>query len=110
MSKRALLGFVLLSSLTRSTWATEGAASYYFPGCGNAFAVAVAPEPGWIAANSAIFLGSSAERSSLQGRINSNMDMFAVYNMFVGAYAWEKPMLGGRLSVSGFVPIAYAKM
>lgn len=90
--------------------ASEGAFSYYFPGIGGSFAVAVAPDPGPLLVNQTLFLGGSVNRAVLQGRSNAALDLFAVYDLLGGLYTFEKPLLGGRFSMGGFLPIGHVSL
>ena len=103
------LAFVVLMTLAwplaQSARAAEGASSNYFPGTYGDYAVAAAPEPGWTYLNYSLFYGSEVDRAVLQGRVNANLDIFAYTNMSAALYAFEKPVLGGRYAVAGFLPL-----
>jgi hypothetical protein len=71
------------------------------------YAVAVAPEPGWIYANYNLFYGAEADSAVLQRRVNAGLDTFAYINMSAGLFAFDKPVLGGRLAVGVFVPLGH---
>ncbi len=89
--------------------ASEGAASLYFPGGFGSFLVAVPPEPGFTAASQTLMFGGNAQRSVLSGRQTFGISAFALYEYLAGYYAFERPVLGGRLQVGAGVPvIAYA--
>ena len=103
---------VMLASLilTRSGGAAEGAASNYFPGSYGSFGVALAPEPGFVAASYTLFYGADAERSVLQGRVNTSVDTFAAIEMIAGFYTFESEVLGARLATAAFVPFGYVEL
>jgi hypothetical protein len=104
-----VLGVALMFA-PRGASATEGGASYYFPGAFGSFAVAVAPEPGFLFANQVLIYGAELDRAVLQGRVNANLDAFAVFNMLTPAYTFRETVLGGRFQLSGFLPIAYSEL
>ena len=91
--------------------ATEGAASYYFPGAFGSFLVAVPPEPGFSVASQTLIFGGNAQKSVLNGRQTFGINAFAVYEYLAGLYAFEQPILGGRLQVGVAAPVVgYATM
>jgi hypothetical protein len=104
-----LLGAALMTASGRAS-ATEGGASYYFPGAFGSFAVAVAPEPGFLFANQTLIYGAELDRAVLQGRVNANLEAFAVYNNLAPAYTFTETVLGGRFQLSGFLPVGYANL
>jgi hypothetical protein len=85
--------------------ATEGGASYYFPGGSATFGVGVAPEPGFMMANQLIYYRGSAERAVLRGHVDINLESTAVYNYLAGFYTFKKPVLGGRLQLGAGAPV-----
>jgi hypothetical protein len=87
--------------------ATEGAASYYFPGSFGTFAVAVAPDPGLMFANQALFYKAKADRAVLRGRVDAKVKADAFYNYFGGFYTFKEPVLGGRFQIGAAVPVGY---
>jgi hypothetical protein len=112
MSKNRLFFFVallglLITSLAPS-WAGEGGASNYFPGTFGDYAVATAPDPGWIYANYNLFYSADLDRAVLQGQVNLDLETFAYINMSAGLYTFDKPVLGGRFLLGAFVPLGYA--
>lgn len=95
----------------QSAEASEGAASYYFPGAFGSFLVAVPPEPGFSVASQTLMFGGNAQKSILNGRQTFGINAFAVYEYLAGLYVFEQPILGGRLQVGVAVPaVAYATM
>src|SRR4051812_18465594 len=77
--------------------ASEGAASYYFPGAFGSFLVAVPPQPGFSVGSQTLIFGGNAQKSVLNGRQTFGINAFAVYEYLAGLYAFEQPILGGRL-------------
>jgi hypothetical protein len=91
--------------------ASEGAASYYFAGAFGTFMVAVPPEPGFTAANQTLMYGGQASRAVLNGRVTFGLSAFALYNFVAGSYAFDQPVLGGRLQIGAGVPfLSYANL
>ncbi|HTE38771.1 MAG TPA: transporter [Reyranella sp.] len=91
--------------------ATEGAASYYFPGAFGSFLVAVPPQPGFSVASQTLIFGGNAQKSVLNGRQTFGINAFAVYEYLAGLYAFEQPVLGGRLQIGVAAPVVgYATM
>jgi hypothetical protein len=93
-----------------AAFAAEGGASNYFPGSYGDFAVAVAPEPGWLFLNYNLFVDADVDRTVLQGRVNISLETFAYINMSSLLYTCKKPVLGGRFAMGGFLPIGYADL
>jgi hypothetical protein len=85
--------------------ASEGAASYYFPGAFGSFLVAVPPEPGLSIASQTLFFGGQAQKAILNGRQTFGLSAFAVYEYLAPSYTFEQPVLGGRLQTGVGVPI-----
>lgn len=88
--------------------ASEGAGSYYFAGGFGSFMVAVPPDPGFSVASQTLIFGGNADRAVLNGRATVGLNAFALFNFVAGSYAFEQPVLGGRLQVGAAVPIAYS--
>ena len=88
--------------------ATEGASSYYFPGSSTAFAVAVAPEPGFMAVSQTLFYSGRASKAVLGGRVNFALEADAFYEYMGGFYTFDEPVLGSRLQVGIVVPVGHA--
>jgi hypothetical protein len=101
---------VVTFTLCLVTHAGEGASTNYFPGTYGDFAVAIAPEPGWIYANYNLFYSADADAAVLQGRVNAGLDTFAYINMSAGLFAFDKSVLGGRFAVGSFVPLGYVEL
>lgn len=103
--------FVLLTYAGgRDCLAAEGAFSNYFPGAYGDYAVATAPEPGWIYANYNLFYNAEVDQTVLQGRVNADLDTFAYVNMSALLHVFEEPVLGGRFAMGGFLPVGYADL
>lgn len=94
---------LLLMAAPRMSSASEGAQSYYFPGSLGSFAVAVAPEPGLLIADSTFILDAKVDRAVLQGKLNANLEITGVFNVLAGQYTLQTPVLGARLTVGGMV-------
>ena len=105
-----VLSTVVTFTLCLVTHAGEGASTNYFPGSYGDFAVAIAPEPGWIYANYNQFYSADADAAVLQGRVNTGLDTFAYINMSAGLFVFDKPVLGGRFAVGSFVPLGYVEL
>jgi hypothetical protein len=104
------LVLALLLLETDVSVAGEGASSNYFPGSYGDYAVAAAPEPGWIYVNYNLFQTADADRAVLQGRVNASLDTSAFINMSALIYTFEEPVLGGRFTMGGFLPLGYADL
>ena len=91
-------------------FATEGAASYYFPGSATTFATSVAPTPGFMFVNEMLFYSGNAQKAVLRGKVNLDLHANAFYNYVGGFYTFNKPVLGGKLQVGGLVPIGYTDL
>lgn len=77
--------------------AGESVASYCFPGAFGSFLVAVPPEPGFSVVSQTPILSANAQRSLLNGRQTFGIGACAVHQYLAGPYAFEQPILGGRL-------------
>ncbi len=91
-------------------FATEGAASYYFPGSATTFATSVAPTPGFMFVNEMLFYSGKAQKAVLRGKVNLDLHANAFYNYVGGFYTFNKPVFGGKLQVGGLVPIGYTDL
>jgi hypothetical protein len=85
--------------------ASEGAASYYFAGGFGSFLVAVPPEPGLTVASQTLMFGGQTQRAVLNGRQTFGLNAFALYEYLGAAYAFEQPVLGGRLQIGAAAPV-----
>ncbi len=108
--RSAVLTTLLVLVLATGIHAGEGASTNYFPGSYGDFAVAIAPEPGWIYANYNLFYSADVDTAVLQGRVNTGLDTFAYINMSAGLFTFDKPVLGGRFAVGAFVPLVYVEL
>jgi hypothetical protein len=107
----SLLATLVAWAAAQPAEASEGAASYYFPGAFGSFLVAVPPEPGFSVASQTLMFGGNAQKSILNGRQTFGINAFAVYEYLAGLYVFEQPILGGRLQVGVAVPaVTYATM
>ena len=111
---RVLVSAALVITLglagSRESAGAEGASSNYFPGGYGDYAVATAPNPGWIYANYNLLYSADVERTVLQGRVNAGMDTSAWVNMSALIYTLSEPVAGGRFAVGGFLPLGYADL
>ena len=90
---------------TPTAHAAEGAASYYFAGGFATFLTAVPPEPGFTAASQTLMFGGQAQRAVLRGRATFGLTAFALYEYVAGSYAFEQPILDGRLQLGAAAPV-----
>jgi hypothetical protein len=102
-----LAGLVGLLGTLHPVHATEGGASYYFPGAFASFGVALAPEPGFLVADQVLLYDATLDRAVLQGRVNASLDTFAMFNLLTALYTFPQSVLGARLQVGGFLPFGY---
>jgi hypothetical protein len=93
-----------------SVYASEGASSNYSPGTYGDYAVAAAPEPGWLFANCNQFYRAEVDRTVLQNRVNADLDTFTYTNTSAGIYTFKEPVFGGRFAVGASVPFVYADL
>lgn len=96
---------VACSLLSPAARASEGAASYYFAGAFGSFLTAVPPEPGFTVASQTLIFGGNTQRAVLRGRATFGLTAFALYEYLAGSYAFERPILGGRLQVGAAAPV-----
>jgi hypothetical protein len=106
----ATLFAALILSSGRVAVAAEGASSNYFPGSYGTVAVATPPTVGWTYLNYNLFYAADAERAVLQGRVNTDLDTSAYFNMSSAIYAFEEPVLGGRFAMGATLPLGYADL
>ncbi|HPR54021.1 MAG TPA: transporter [Deltaproteobacteria bacterium] len=108
--KHTVIGILLclgvFCSSQQPVHASEGAASYYFPGAFASFAVAVAPDPGFQYVNQTLYYHAKVDKAPLTGLVMS-LKATAVYNYFGGSYAFNGSVLGGRLQLCAAVPVGY---
>jgi hypothetical protein len=111
-ARAALAALIIVTGAISSPGieAGEGGSSSYFPGTFGSFAVAAAPEPGWVYANYSLFYGADLDEAVLQGRVNLDLETSAYINMSAGLYTFEQPVLGGRFSIGGFLPVGRADL
>lgn len=101
---------VLILSSGRVAIAAEGASSNYFPGSYGTVAVATPPTVGWTYLNYNLFFAAETGRAVMQGRLNTDIDTSAYFNMSSLIYAFEEPVLGGRFAMGATLPIGYADL
>jgi hypothetical protein len=78
----------------QSAQASEGAASYYFPGAFGSFLVSVPPEPGLSIANQALLFGGNAQRAVINGRQTVGLQAFAFSDFVDANYTFEQTTTG----------------
>ncbi len=96
--------------IVSSVHAGEGGFSNYFPSTYGDFGVAIPPEPGLTYINYNLFYSAEVERAVLQGRVKTDIDTFAYFNMSALFYTLDRPVLGGRYLFGVFVPIGYVDL
>lgn len=104
------IAMILTLSTVSSIHAGEGASSNYFPSTYGDFGVAIPPEPGLTYINYNLFYRAEVDRAVLQGRLKTNLDTFAYYNMSAFLYTFDKPVIGGRFLVGLYIPVGYAEL
>jgi hypothetical protein len=102
--------YVLILISGRIAVAAEGASSNYFPGAYGTVAVAIPPAKGWTYLNTSLFYAADADQAVLQGRLNTELDAAAFYNMSTAMYVFEKPVLGGQFAMGATLPLGYADL
>ena len=85
--------------------AAEGASSTYFPGGYGSFAPGVAPDPGFTFTNFTFLYDAQVNQTVLQGRVNLNLDTYAVIDLVGGLYSFDKKVLGGTFVMGGNYPL-----
>jgi len=104
------LGIALILGSGRVSVAAEGAWSNYFPGSYGTVAVAVPPASGWSFLNSSLFYAGGADLAMLQGRLNTDLDTFSLFNMSTALYLFDKPVLGAQFALTATVPLGYVDL
>lgn len=104
------IAVILTLSIVSSAHAGEGASSNYFPSTYGDFGVAIPPEPGLGFINYNLFYHAEGDRAVLQGRLETNLDTFAYYNMSAFLYTFDKTILGARFLLGLYIPISYANL
>lgn len=102
--------FLFSVGVTDRAFAAEGGSSNYFPGGSGSLLVAVAPETGFVLADSNLFYSASIDEAVLQGKVNINMEVSAYYNLLQGQYTWDAPGIGGRFSVGGYASMGSSSL
>src|SRR5262245_30024408 len=92
---------------TTAGHAAEGGFSDYFPGAFGSFLVGVAPQPGLMLASQTLIYGANVNRAVLDGRVDTHLKTFAVFDLLSAAYTADVPMLGGRFQLGGFLPVGH---
>jgi hypothetical protein len=100
------LAFCLALAATAAR-AAEGGFSNYFPGAFGSFLVGMPPDPGFMAGSQTLIYGANASKAVVDGRIDTDLHAFAVYDLLTGLYTLDEPVLGGRFQFGGFLPIGH---
>jgi hypothetical protein len=104
----AAAGLVLgLSLAAADAKAGEGGFSNYFPGAFGSFLVGMPPDPGFMAGSQTLIYSADVNRAVVDGRIDTNLHAFAVYDLLSALYTLDEPVLGGRFQLGGFLPIGH---
>jgi len=93
-----------------SAEAAEGGASLYLPGASGDLLLAVAPQPGFLVANTVWFQSGDASAAVLQGRASVDLDVDVVLNLLAASYTFETQVLGGTYTVAAVLPFGYASL
>jgi hypothetical protein len=78
-----------------SAEAAEGGSSHYLPGMAGDILIAVAPQPGFLVANTVWFQTGNLGRAVLEGHVDIDLDMETVLNLLAATYTFDTPVLGG---------------
>lgn len=93
-----------------SAEAAEGASSHYLPGTAGDILLAVAPQPGFLIANTVWFQSGSESTAVLQGLVDFDLDMDTVLNLLAASYTFDTPVLGGTYTIAAVIPFGYANL
>lgn len=110
MKRRAFIFSLLLFGLfllPQAALATEGGGSYYFPGTSVTFGSGISPPPGFMLVDQLLFYSGEVDKAVFGGRVRLGVDASAFYNYLGCFYAFEKPVLGGRLQIGAAVPVGW---
>lgn len=90
---------------TGSAWASEGAASDYFPGAFGSFLVAVPPDAGFAVASQTLLFSGKADRAVLNGRASFGLTASAVYEYIGATYTFDLSAIGARMQIGAAAPV-----
>jgi len=110
MRRKGFILFLFLFALLlapQAALATEGGSSYYFPGVPLTFASGIAPHPGYLLVNQMLYFSGSVDKAVLGGKVDFGVDAAAFYNFLGLLYAFEEPVLGGRLQIGAVAPVGW---
>lgn len=102
-----LLIVLVSTAWSSSVLAAEGGYSNYLPGSYGDFAVAVAPEPGFVFRNDIYHYSADESRTVLQGEARFDVDLSLTINLATGLYVPDVEVLGGRYAFGALVPIVH---
>lgn len=87
--------------------AAEGGFSNYFPGAFGSFLVGMPPDPGLMTGSQTLIYSADVDRAVVDGRVDTSLHAFAVYDLLSALYTPEEPVLGGRFQLGGFLPVGH---
>ncbi len=93
-----------------SAEAAEGGSSHYLPGVIGEVLFAVAPQPGFLVANTVWFQSGDMGIAVLQGQVDFNLDLDLVLNLVAASYTFDTPVLGGTYTIAVAIPFGYANL
>ena len=102
----SLFLFVLLLA-PQGALATEIGSSYYFPGATLIFASGIAPHPGYVLVDQMLYYSGTVGKAVVGGKVRFDMEAEALFNFLGLFYAFEEPVLGGRLQIGVAAPVAW---
>ena len=90
--------------------AAEGGSSHYLPGTAGDILLAVAPQPGFLVANTVWFQSGDVGRAVLQGQVDLGLDIDIVLDLLAATYTFDTPVLGGTYTIAAVIPFGYANL
>jgi hypothetical protein len=90
--------------------AAEGGGSHYLPGTAGDILIAVAPQPGFLIANTVWFQTGDLGMAVLEGHVDIDLDMDTVLNLLAATYTFDTPVLGGTYTIGAVIPVGYASI
>ena len=93
-----------------SAEAAEGGSSHYLPGTAGDILLAVAPQPGFLIANTVWFQSGSESTAVLEGHVDFDLDIDTVLNLLAATYTFDTPVLGGTYTIAMVIPFGYASL
>ena len=105
-----VLGMLVVFARGGSAEAAEGGSSHYLPGTAGDILLAVAPQPGFLVANTVWFQSGDLSRAVLEGHVDLDLDMETVLNLLAATYTFDTPVLGGAYTIAMVIPFGYANL